>query len=371
MSKKTLILLVLILIAAAVSAWWMRPRKGAAPSSALSEVAAEPAAEAPPLQVATWLVQPQALDEELLVTGELRANEQVELRSEVSGVLVAIYFREGGSVARGDLLAKIRDDELQAQLLQAHSRRDLAVTREERARTLLAEDTISQEQYDEAANNLRVLSAEITLLEARLAQTEIHAPFDGVIGLRNVSEGSYVTPAVSLATLQDLDPIKLDFAIPEKYAGRVAAGSSLDFTVAGFEESFRGQVFAVEPRIDAGTRTLEIRARAANSRQQLLPGAFARVRLVLETVPDALQVPSIALVPGVTETTVYVLEDGRAQPRAVRTGLRTERAVQVLEGLSAGDRVIISGVQQLTPGAAVVPAPGAPAVELPDSRSTD
>ena len=301
----------------------------------------------------TVKLEPQRLDDIVRVTGELRANEEVELRAEEDGRVVALHFDEGQRVAAGELLVKINDADLQAELRRAQVQRAMAERREQRMEKLLAEQTVSQEVYDEARGRLSVLEAEIELIEARIAKTEVHAPFAGVLGLRTVSQGSYLTSAQVVATLQSLDPIKIDFAVPEKYASALGAGAEVELEVAGQAQTVTGRVYAVEPRIDAATRTVQVRAKAPNPDRRLLPGAFAEVRLVLERIDDALLVPSIALIPGLEATTVYVVEDGAAQPRQVQVGRRTAEQVQILDGLAAGDEVIVSGLQQLKPGVAV------------------
>ncbi|RMH19299.1 MAG: efflux RND transporter periplasmic adaptor subunit [Acidobacteria bacterium] len=305
------------------------------------------------VRVETYTVVPRPLAEEITLTGELRANEAVALKSEAAGRIVRLLFDEGQAVGAGQLLVKINDAELQAERKRTELRRRQAARREQRARALRAEETISQEVYEEALSELQVLEAELELLDARIAQTEVRSPFAGIVGLRAVSEGSYVTPATTIATLQSIDPIKVDVAAAERYAGRIRPGDRLRFTVSGLADVFQGTVYAVEPRIDAETRTLKVRARAPNPRRLLMPGAFANVRLVLGTVDDALLVPAIALVPGLDATTVFVVEDGVAQPRAVRLGVRTESLVEIAGGLEAGERVIVSGVQQVRPGTPV------------------
>lgn len=317
------------------------------------EPAQNETSEAEGLAVKTYQVEPRSFDEAVQVTGELRANEEVELRAEEDGRVIGLHFDEGQRVAVGELLVKINDADLQAQRRRAEVERELAAQREARTRTLLAEKTISQEVYDEARGRLQVLDAELELIAARIARTEIHAPFAGVLGLRQVSEGSYLTSSQAVATLQSLDPIKIDFAVPEKYASTVRTGADVELEVAGHDGTFTGRVYAVEPRIDANTRTIQVRAQAPNPQRRLLPGAFAKVRLVLGSDDEALLVPSIALIPGLEATTVYVAEAGTAQPRQVRVGRRTADRVQILEGLEAGDRVIVSGLQQLRPGLAV------------------
>lgn len=331
----------------------------ATPANEVSSPAAARESTAPKaLQVQVTQVEPRRLSDVARLTGELRADEAVELRSEVGGRITAIHFGEGQRVRRGDLLVEINDAELRAELRRAEIERDLARQREGRIGKLLAEATVSQEVYDESASRLQMAEAQIELLRARLAKTQLRAPFAGVVGLRQVSVGTQLTPAMVIATLQSLDPIKVDFSAAEKYAGRIHPGDPIEIALAGSEQPVAGQVYAVEPRIDAASRTFAIRARAANPEGLLLPGAFAEVRLVLAEVENALLVPTIALVPGLDSTSVFVVEEGLANPRAVRTGLRTEDEIQILDGLVAGEQVITSGVQQLRAGSAVAPMTG-------------
>lgn len=354
MAKKTIWTLVILAAAALGVWWWTAGGDGAAADVTTTPGAAVPEAAAAPLAVDLYRVEPRPLEEEVWTTGELRADERVELAAEVAGRVAKIYFDEGARVRAGDLLVKIDDAELRAQLRRTEVELELARTRERRARTLLDEETISQELYDEASSGLGVLDADIELTRARIDRTEIRAPFGGVVGLRRISEGAYVAPATRVATLQNLDPIKIDLSVPEKYAGRVSSGQDIEFTVAGSDTVHHGTIYAVEPAVDVETRTLELRARCPNPKLSLLPGAFAKVRLVLGTKAAALLVPSIALVPELGRSTVFVEENGVAQQREVEIGLRTDDMVEIIRGLDAGDRVLISGLQQIQPGAPVV-----------------
>jgi membrane fusion protein, multidrug efflux system len=195
-----------------------------------------------------------------------------------------------------------------------------------------------------------VLRADLSLVEAQLARTQVRAPFSGVIGLRYVSEGAYVSPQTRIASLQALSPMKLEFSIPERYSGRVTIGDAVSFTVAGAPQRFRGEVYAVEPRVAEETRTLLIRARVPNPDGALLPGAFADLELVVEEIDGALAVPSVAIVPELAGRTVWVVDGGRASQRPVETGLRTDAAVQITGGLAAGDTVLVSGMQVIRAG---------------------
>ena len=322
--------------------------KSPTPASTSAATESEPA-----VQVEVFEVRPRTVQEVITATGELRADEQVDLRPEVAGRIAELRFREGQAVQAGDLLVKINDADLVAERRRIAVQRDLAESREQRSKALLTEETLSPDLYEEARGRLLMLEAQLDQIDAQIAKTEIRAPFSGVVGLREVSEGGYITPATTIARLQNLDPVKLDFSVPEKYIGTVRPGAEVELRIVGQERLFHGKVYAVEPRIDPETRTVQARARVANPERLLFPGAFAKVSLVLDEATDALMVPSIALVPGLQATTVFVVEDGVATARAVEVGQRTEDRVQILSGLSAGDLVVVTGVQQMRPGTAV------------------
>lgn len=302
------------------------------------------------LRVRAHIIEPETLSDRIYVTGNLLANEEVVLSSETSDKITDIFFEEGRVVSEGDLLVKINDRELQARLRQVQYRLRLAEDREGRQQQILERGGISQEEYEATLNELNVLRAEEELIEAEIAETEVRAPFDGVVGLRYVSEGSYISPSTRIATLQDVSAVKLDFAIPERYANRISIGSPIFFSVTGVEGQFDGRVYAFEPRIEAGTRTLRVRARTANPNRQLLPGAFANVELVFERIEDALTVPTIAVIPELGGKKVFVYENGKAMVRQVETGIRSENRIQIVHGLNPQDTVITTGIQQLRPG---------------------
>lgn len=308
------------------------------------------------LQVSTFVVQAAPYTESVVSTGTLRADESVELQAEINGKIVSIAFTEGTRVHAGDLLVKLNDADLVAQLARSRFRKELATLREQRMARLAKEGVARREEYDTALNELNVQSAEMELIQAQLAKTEIRAPFDGVVGLRYVSVGAFVNANARIATLQRLERLKIDFSVPEKYAGHIRTGDAIRFTVAGGGKAFEGKVYAIDPRIDASTRTLLIRAECPNNSGRLLPGAFANVEITLARTENALLVPSVAVIPGLQETDVFVLADGKAERRSVQTGARTESRVQILSGLTAGDVVITSGLQQLRPGLPVLAA---------------
>lgn len=313
----------------------------------------EKGARREPLRVSAIVVTPTPFAETLTSTGTLLAEESVELQAETSGKIVEIRFVEGAHVRKGELLVKLNDADLSATRERAVYRKQLATLRERRIAQLLKQGVARQEEYDTALNELNVQQAEIELTEAQIAKTEIRAPFDGVVGLRYVSEGSFVNAATRIATLQRIDRLKVDFSIPERYATRLRVGSPIAFAVAGGDRRIQGQIYAIDPRIDATTRTVLVRAVCPNPDGRLLAGAFANVEVTLAQLKDALLVPAVAVVPGLNEKNVFVVKDGKAESRAVQTGTRTQTAVHILSGLMPGDVVITSGLQQVRPGQAV------------------
>lgn len=306
------------------------------------------------LPVSAYVVQPEVLKNRIQTTGTVRANEEVELQSETSGRVVGIYFEEGKRVKDGELLLKMNDSELQAQLLKAEYRKKLAQDKEARGRKQLQIEAISQEDYDVILNELNTEKAEVQLIKAQIEKTEIRAPFDGVVGLRDVSKGSYISPNTRIAAILDINPIKIDFTVPEKYVNLVHTGDRITFRIQGSEEEHEGEVYAIEPKIDAATRSLAIRAKSDNPDGAILPGAFAEVKLILDEVEDALMIPSEALIPELTGQKIFLKQDGKAMPRPVETGIRTEDRVQITYGLAPGDTVITSGILQLRPGLPVM-----------------
>ncbi|WP_293397158.1 efflux RND transporter periplasmic adaptor subunit [Nevskia sp.] len=309
-----------------------------------------------PQKVSTLLIKPEPFTETLSATGSLLADEGVELQAEINGKIAAIRFREGSKVSRGELLVKLNDSDLRAQRELAKHNLELAVLREQRVGQLVKEGIVTASDYDTAKYEVSARIDQISIIDAQIEKTEIRAPFDGVVGLRYVSEGSYVNATTRVATLQQIDRLKVNFSVPEKYAGRVKVGSAISFSIVGSDRRFQGSIYAFDPRIDAGTRTVVIRANCANPDGVLLPGAFANVELELARLDDAILVPAEAVIPGVSEKNVFVLVDGKATRRAVEIGTRTTNQVQILSGLAAGDRLIVSGLQQMREGLSVADA---------------
>jgi len=299
------------------------------------------------LNVSGFLIQPRQLSDLYNSTGTLKPDEQVELAFETSGKIVGINFTEGTRVKKGDLLAKINDKPLQAQLEKLTAQKKLVEEKEFRQRSLLNKDAISQESYDEIVTDLQTIQADINLIQARIAETELRAPFDGNIGLRYVSEGSFTNPSTKIATLVKIIPIKLEFSIPERYSDQVKIGYPVSFTVEGTNKVFQAKVYAVDPQIEENTRTIVIRALYPNKNEELKSGHYASVTLLLSQIENTIAIPSEALIPEMEGEMVYVYRNGKASSVKVQTGLRTESLIQITEGLKFGDTLLTSGILQL------------------------
>ena len=307
----------------------------------------------PAANVSGIVLKPQAFADNLALSGSIEANESVDIRSEVSGIAESINFDEGASVSKGQILFKVNDIELRAQLGKTRTAQTLASENERRAKLLLQKEAISQEEYDIASADFKSAQSESQLINAQLAKTTIRAPFSGKIGLRSISKGTYVTPETVVAKLVNTTQVKITFSIPEKYATQMKVGNSISFTVAGSKEKYTAKIYAIEPEVEIATRTLRLRAIAENSQGKLLPGTFANVELPLDKINDALLVPSEALIPIQNGKKVFVSENGKAKEIVVETGARTEKDVRVISGLKAGDTVLTSGVMSLKNGAPV------------------
>lgn len=307
----------------------------------------------PPMAVQVHVLKPEVLDNVLLTTGTLMANEEVHLVSELAGRITFIGFDEGGSVKAGQVLVRINDDEQQAQLRKAQANLQLAQDDAERKEQLLAVSGISQEQYDMSRAQLAALQAEADDLQAKVAKSTIRAPFSGRVGLRSVSEGGYVVSNTLIAKLQQTDPMKLEFAVPERYGRNMRPGIVIRFTLEGDTSTYQGEVYAVDPSVDVTTRTVKVRARSRNNDGRLIPGAFAKVDVSLEKLGEALVIPAEALIPDIQGQKVLLMKGGKAVSARVQLGIRTANSVQLTSGVAPGDTVIITGILALRDGSEV------------------
>ena len=300
-----------------------------------------------PTTVTGIIVKTTTFDNNLSLSGSIEANEQIEIHSEVSGIVEGIYFTEGSYVNKGQVLFKVNDIELRAQLRQASTQENLAAENQRRAKLLLQKEAISQEEFDVANAGFASAQAQSQLIRAQISKTSVKAPFSGKIGLRSISPGTYITPTIVVAKLVNTGKLKITFSIPEKYATQVKSGSTIDFTVSGSDKVYNAKIYAIEPEIAVATRTLQIRAIADNTDGKLFPGTFADVKLPLNIIKDAIVVPSEAIVPVQNGKKVYITNMGKAKEVMVDATTRTDASILILSGLKAGDTLITSGVMSL------------------------
>lgn len=289
----------------------------------------------------------------IMANGTMLANEEVDLVAEIVGKVVKIYFQEGSHVKKGQLLLKVDDADLQAQLSRAEFQQKLLSEKLERQRILLKRESVSREAFDQLQTDYNMLVADIELLKVKISRTEIRAPFDGVMGFRYVSEGSYVQPSSKIARIVDNSVLKYEFSIAEKYASQNLKGRSIAFRVAGQDKTFSAQVYAVDPLIDVNTRMILLRARFQNKNGELMPGMFAKGNLIVDGNTEYIAIPTEAVVPEMDGKRMWVMKNGKAASVPVVTESRSEKFVEVISGIQPGDTVLTGGLMQLRDGMAV------------------
>jgi membrane fusion protein (multidrug efflux system) len=330
---------------------WLAP--AATPTQAVSG-ASQPAVTAvAPVRVEVATVQEIPFARGLSAVGSLRSDESVVLRPEVAGRIQSIEFKEGQPVKKGEALIRLDDSVPRAELAQARANLTLAQSHYRRSVELQGKGFVSQQARDEAASTLKVQEAAVSLAQARLDKMTISAPFGGIVGLRSVSVGDYVNQGQDLAPLEAIDPLKVDFRVPEMYLSKVGVGQQLTLRLDALPGQERqGVVYAVSPLVDAGGRSILLRATVANKDSVLRPGMFARVQLLFSQ-DKALVAPEAALSPSGETQYVYRVSNGVAERREVTIGERREGRVEILTGVAAGDHLVVSGLQRVTDGAAV------------------
>ncbi|MGZ3874566.1 MAG: efflux RND transporter periplasmic adaptor subunit [Mucilaginibacter sp.] len=300
-----------------------------------------------PVPVNIMIVKDTSVSNNIDITGTIDANEKVSLISETAGNITGIYFNEGSHVKKGQLLVKVYNQDLLASLKQNSYQVTLAKQNEYRNNILLKKEAISQQEYDTSLTSLNTLRAQGDMLKAQIAKTEIRAPFSGTIGLRNVSPGGYLSPSTSIATLVNIDPAKVTFSVPEKYLSLINPGTRVTFTIESSREKFSAKVYAIEPAIDLSSRTITVRAKAANPGNLLKAGQFAKINLTLDQIPKTIMVPTQCVIPDLKDSKVYVYHNGTALAKSVKTDLRTDTKIEVISGLKAGDSLVVSGLIQM------------------------
>lgn len=316
----------------------------------------------PPMPVETAVVEAGPLVRTVQAVGSLRSGESVMIRPEVAGRVEDIAFQEGGSVEAGQVLVRLDAAAEEARVASAEAQLALTRANYARAQELARRNNVSQAALEEAASRMRVDQAALAVARTALAKTEIKAPFAGQLGLRQVSVGAYVGPGQDLVNLESLHPLKVDFRVPEVFAGDLRTGQAVEISVDALAGKIvKGTVTAIDPRVDVNGRSVMLRAEVPNEDRGLKPGMFARVRLVLEEKPDALMVPEQAIVPRGKAQLVIRIEDGKGIYVPVRLGQRVRGMVEIVEGLQPGDTVVTAGQLKVRPGQPVraLPAPDA------------
>ena len=364
MNKSALIFAAALgVVAAAGAGYWFGAQRPPAASpgatstggpAASGAVAKAPAQAGPATTVEAAKVATQPMPHTITAVGSLRSDESVTVRPEVAGRISAILFKEGQHVAKGMTLIRLDPAINAAEVQQARANLKLAQSKYDRAVELSQRNFISGQAKDEAENNLRVAEASVALVEARLAKSEIKAPFSGMIGLRVVSVGDYVKEGADVVNLESIDPLKVDFRVPEIYLQQVQVGQTLTITLDALPgKTYDGRVLAVNPLVDAGGRSVVIRAIVRNQDTSLRPGMFARVRLITRDEKQALVIPEQAIVPQGDEQYVYRVVDGKVTRVKVEIGQRRDSKVEILKGLEASDVVVTAGQLKLRDGMAV------------------
>ncbi|MBD8488380.1 efflux RND transporter periplasmic adaptor subunit [Echinicola sp. CAU 1574] len=353
MKKQTKIILI-VAIVGVIAIIFLFPQlnllsNGKTPASLDNQEGAEASSGLLPVDVIE--MKSERLENNLNVTGNVIPNESVALRPEITGLVEQINFREGQFVKKGTPLVYLNDDELSAQYDRLEYTKKLYEGQENRQKQLLQREAISQEEYDVILNQYNTTLADIKLVKAQLDKMVIRAPFDGVLGLRQISVGSVIGTADVIANIVNIDPIKIEFSIPERYAGRVTVGSKINFSNNASDGNEIGEVYAYEPVVDANTRTLKLRAISPNKDRKFLPGMFVNIRFNLDVEENALMVPSEALIPELEGYKLFLVDkEGNVEERKVAIGMRTERKVQITDGLKPGELVLTTGVLQVKEG---------------------
>lgn len=313
---------------------------------------ASPAPQGPrTTQVRGVEVRVMEVGNEIITPGTFEAWEQVNITPELAGIIQSIHFNEGATVRKGQLLVAMDARELTGQIRKLELEIELAADERRRVESLFEIQAVSEEELIRIRNRESVMTAEKELLEIRKSKLNIYAPFAGQIGLRQISEGNYVSPGSRIATLHQTRPLKLDFDVPELYIHQIGVGTNVKFTTVGSAEKHSAAIYAIEPGINPQSRTMRVRARVENSDGLFLPGRFAQVVLLVDVNPEAVMVPAEAVIPVIEGQIIFVSRNGIAESIRINTGIRTENFVEIKEGLSKGDTVITTGLMALADGA--------------------
>lgn len=300
-----------------------------------------------------YVVTPQSFSNTYTASGSLRPNEEVEVHPEMSGRVTSISFQEGSVVRKGQLLIQLYDADLRAQLQRLQAQKKLQQNTEKRQRELVNIGGISKQDYEATETQMKYIDADIAVAEAALSKMRVLAPFDGTIGLRNVSIGAVISPATVIATLQQVHPLKMDFNLPDQYRSQIKVGQEVFFSVDGNQDTLSGKISAIDPGADAQTRTIRARAIVPNPKGTLNAGGFAHVGIPFSVNETAILVPSQCIIPTTRDKKVALVRNGVAELVTVKIGDRTSGKVEVIQGLSSGDTILTTALMQVKPGDSV------------------
>lgn len=295
------------------------------------------------------IIKPSSLVNEIEVSGSITPFDETILISEVSGRIVNLNLQEGKTVKKGTLLVKIFDEDLQAQLKMLDVQLKIAENNEERMKKLLKISGTSQQEYDASSLQVSNLKAQIDILKVNIGKTEIRAPYDGVIGLKKISVGQYITNSTQIVTIRAVNSLKLDFSIPERYGQTMVSGTNIDFNVSGSDINYQAKVIATESSIESDSRNLKVRALVLGNLKGLIPGAFAKVKAILSSRNDALMIPTSSIIPEASNKKVFISKNGKAAPVKITTGIRQADEIEVLSGLKPGDTIVVTGILFIKP----------------------
>lgn len=298
-----------------------------------------------------FVVKTDVIDQTISVSGTLKPFEETVLMPDISGRIVKINFSEGAFVKQGTLLFRLFDEDLQAQLQKSIAQLKIAEQTMNRQSELVKVEGISQSDYDQTVLQVNSIKGDIGVLHAQIRKAEIIAPFDGVIGLRNVSLGTIVNPATPLATIRQVSQLKLDFNVPGKYSVIIKPGMKFNFSVQGADKKFEAIVIASERGIDPNTGNLKARAIVDANNPILVPGAFTNIDLKVRENKNALMIPTQAIIPQELNKKVIISQNGKAVFVTVKTGVRLSTKIEVLSGIEVGDTVVTTGILFIKPGA--------------------
>ena len=302
-----------------------------------------------PMQADGYIVKTRSISENIEVPGTLLPFEETEIRPEISGRIIYLNVPEGRFVSKGTVLAKLFDGDLQAQLKKLQVQLEIAKQSASRYKELLKIGGVSQQEYDLMELQVNNLNADMQLVRVDIYKTTIRAPYGGRMGLKSISSGAYVTPTNIITTISQVNKLKMEFTVPEKYSGNMQRGRPVSFSVAGTDQKFSSAIMATESNIEANTRTLKVRSVVNGTHQALVPGAFAKVTLKMDENDKAIMIPTQAVIPQARNKRVIVYRDGTAKFEIVTTGIRDSSFVQITEGLKAGDTIVTTGLLAIRP----------------------